>query len=1188
MPLSAPTIKSQVSVCSQHVLTEGNLTGAAVDIYQNGVTHIGQAMASSSQTWVPINPGVTLAQGDLITATQTLGTDFSGPSPQPKEVQGIPGTPPAPIFKTHLFGCAACLWLGGMVSGAKYRVTGQNQATLADEVRAEAVTGSGSSHVALNQPLWNGEKLKAEQDACGVVSGTANSQPAETYPLSKLPTPTVDTPLFECDSNIYGSDFVEGATAHMRREKMGALVQESASCSLGSVNFTASPHLDEGEEVWMWQDFKGYGGAGGDDKPDDNPYRRGCADRSDNSEKKVVLPVSQVEPPHIIEPLCANGKVVTLSNLRPGAKVVITHDGVDFIGQAVSTNAQDFYVDPLQGGKTVVARMEICGFKTGDSNTVDVNPQPANMPPPKVQDPLYSCTDVVRVRDIHPGALVLVYSTFVGEIGAAYVYDDEANITVTPALMDGDEIFAVQKGCGLVSDKSNVVQVQKPRELPRPVVVTPLYNCGEYVKVEKVVPGAIVEVYVNGNFAGGATVAEDEGSVKVNVMLVAKDQVKARQRLCDLISKFSTEVTVQEFIGAWEEKGWYDTNGNPISDSDKILAVHASLLRSGKILFFGGDQHTGSLNDSDDIDHTRLMDARTFRIQKITGLVSPPSDIFCAGHAQTADGDLLVAGGTYDWGLEGEHIDHAAANHFIGSRDSWTFDVASESWVRKGLLNHERPADFVSEHLARWQADNPSATAAQIMAKTNELTAQSDPSDPSALIHRTGGKWYPTVVTLPDGKLLCVSGHSREEDSRHNNNSLETYDPATGAWTLAGPKDADLVPRVVGRSYEYPRLVVLSDGTVFSSYNMQDGNVHKWTVGNDADAWTQVAGSIPGTPHSGLNGSATLLPFWLVPVAAGAYTPDKVLMTGGVKPQLIEPLSALPNWFDTAARQLQVSGTPPLRRNHNTVILPTGEIFVEGGVQVENDDDTRVLEAELYNPQANTWQTLPPANAVRNYHHVSLLLPNGSVYVGGSNVNAAPGLGARVFDIEVFKPWYFCRNRPVLGDVPNTLCHNSEVKVTSPDYERIAKVVIVRAGTTTHNFNCDQRMLELEMRKSEELGELTVRLPKVPNIAIVGYYLLFLLDRSNVPSEGKFIKVCKESSCFIATALYGYDSDEVRVLRNWRDEINYHVVGRAFIRAYETLSPGIARVLKRHATLQAPVRKVLNRLVSRLRANRKQ
>lgn len=1178
MVLSAPQIKSMVSECSKHILTEGNLNGATVRVYRNGADLVGEAVASSSQLWVPITNGVVLAQGQLITATQTLGPDTSPATPEPTEVQATPAMPPAPIFKTHLYGCASCLWLGGMVPGAKYRVIGQNEATGADEERASGTTSGGSSHVGLNQSLRAGEKLRADEDACGAVSSFAEALPAETYPHPKLPTPSVDTPLYQCDKNVLASDGVPGATMWMRREKNAFLVEERTQCSLGGANFSVSPILDAGEEVWVWQSFSGPKPGDGNE---DGGRQRDCATRSDDSERAIVQSASLVEPPHLLEPLCAGGTAVTLNNLRPGAVVVITHDGVEHFGQATGTGSQDFSVSPLQGGKTVQARMALCGgVETDTSNVVTVDPQPVSIPVPLLQDPLFACTDVVHVSNIHPGALVRVYSKSIGLIGAAYVYHDEADITVTPALMAGDEIYAAQKGCGLADVTSNVVVVKEPSELPDPQIVEPLYDCGKHVHVTDVVPGAIVEVYVNGNFAGGATISADSGTVTVNVMLEKEDQVRARQRLCNLVSSFGPTVTVQPFIGEWEEKQWYDTNGSPIGASDKILAVHATLLRTGKVLFFGGDQHTNSLNQSGNVDHTRLMDVSTFRIQKVTGLVNPPSDIFCAGHAQTRGGDLLVAGGTEAWRLEGEHIDHAAASHFVGSRDTWLFDATAEAWVRKGLLNTERPADFVTEHLVSWQNQNAGATPEEVQAQTALLQAQADANDPNALIHDTGGKWYPTVTALPDGRLLCVSGHPREQDSRHNNDSLETYDLSAGAWTLVGGKDADLVPRTVGRSYEYPRLFVLSDGTVFSATRMQGGNVHKWAIGNDPDAWTQVAGAMDEPdPHSRLNGSAVLLPFRLE--SGKSYRPDRVLIVGGRQPQIISPTSPNPSWENTASRQLN-SANPPLRRNLGAVILPTGEIFIEGGVQVENDDGTGIRAAELYDSDNDAWSVLPEAKVVRNYHHVALLLPNGSVYVGGSNVDAASGLGARRFEIEIFKPWYFCRSRPRLEDSPGSASHGSSFNVTSPDAERITRAVIVKCGTTTHNFDSDQRLVELPVRAGSKPGELAVDVPDEKNILVIGYYLLFILDRQNVPSLGRFIQIRPKSTCFIATAIYGADARETDVLRRVRDRLERSWHGRLLVRSYESTSPSLARLLRGRPWLQRPVRALLDRLVSRL------
>lgn len=1034
MPLIAPTIRSQVSECSQHILTEGNFSGATVKVYQNGAIQIGQGVANSSQHWVAIDAGVALQQGDTITATQTLGPDTSPPTPEPKEVQGAPANPPAPIYKTHLYGCASCLWLGGMVSGATYTVIGQNQGTLADEVRANGTSSGGSSHVPLNQPLWNGERLKANEDACGIPSGFANSQPAEQYPLNKLPPPKVDGPFYKCDTNIYGSDCVEGFFVWMRREQNAVLIQEDDSCSLGGANFRATPILDEGEDVFMWLASKGKGDDEGDDR---------CPTRSDDSATETVLGLASVPPPHVIEPLCADGVVVTLSKLRPGAKVIITHDGVEYIGQATGTGQQDFFVDPLRSGKTVHAIMEICGVKTGESNEVTVKPQPAFLPPPVVQDPLFSCTDVVHVSNIHPGALVSVYSQSIGLIKSTYVYDDEADIEVTPGLMEGDQIYAVQKGCGLKSDDSNVVTVKKPEELLKPEVVTPLYDCGEHVKVKNVVPGAIVEVYVNGNFAGGAAVAEAEGSVNVSALLEKGDKVKARQRLCDLISDFSAEVTVEAFIGKWE--GPYNT---------PVFAVHAALVYSRKkrkaqvLMFSGGAEHQYPLE-------SQLWDPETNVFTNQTW--NPPGvldDLFCAHHSLLADGRLLVMGGAI-WDVTGGN-DHAK-----GIKATYIFEPETETWKKVGDMRFAR--------------------------------------------------WYPTAVTLSDGKVLVFSG---QNESRNVVPQVEVFDPASGveAWTTL-PNSADESLAI------YPSLHLVPAGQhvgkVFYSGT-------RWQGGDAGDAaW-------PAPPQSALfdlssnnwsnvdshvhtnrtEGMAVLLPpadSARILVVGGGQT------AAGGMPKTAEIIGLKdqnPDWVTTPDMDFK-------RSNVNTVILPDGTVFVLGGHQDFKWDaslNEHILDCEIYHPDAGTgnWTQTVSMSKPRQYHSVALLLPDGRVLSAGGVAPPSPHEDQTT--MEIFYPWYTCRiPRPEITSVPDDIFYGVDFMVGTLQAESIGKVVLIRPTAVTHHTNTDQRLIELEARPSGSI-QLQVTAPSDGNLAPPGDYMLFILDKNSAPSVARFVRLQQGSS----------------------------------------------------------------------------
>lgn len=76
----------------------------------------------------------------------------------------------------------------------------------------------------------------------------------------------------------------------------------------------------------------------------------------------------------------------------------------------------------------------------------------------------------------------------------------------------------------------------------------------------------------------------------------------------------------------------------------------------------------------------------------------------------------------------------------------------------------------------------------------------------------------------------------------------------------------------------------------------------------------------------------------------------------------------------------------------------------------------------------------------------------------------------------------------------------------------------------------------------------------------------------------------KFAPCFIATAVYGDTlAPEVQSLRGFRDQVLMpHMLGRAFVKVYYTLSPPIARFLKTRPRLAAPVRRVLDAMVKKL------
>lgn len=1053
MALLPPRVKGPLSECSSRVRVEATVTGATVEVLVAGAI-VGSGTATGPAITVVVGGGA-LPPGDEVRARQQIGVDISASSPDPVVVQAKPPDIGPVGFRSHLHVCGECLWLEGLVPGAKVEVHG-NAGLL-----GTAESYDGNARVGLSSGVQAGDTITAQQEACG-EAGVPTEGPAPDFPGGdqgvRLDAPSVESPLRSCQRSVVVSDVYEGASVTLLRSGGPNLV---ACFDASALRFRVNPGLVEGETVSARQEFLE------------------CESFSDIADPVIVGPAEPVPVPVVVGPLCAEGTSVRLSGLLYGSRVRIFQAGIE-IGTAESPEegTYDFPVPPLappsHHGGGVTAQQELCGIWSDLSEEVPVDPKPEEIPTPEVAEPLFECAAAVLVRNVRLGSRVYVESAMLGApIGEVQAYDTEVLVPVAPLLAVGDEITAFQLGCGLRSERSDPVEVRPLEELGTPVVEDPLYACDRPVVVTGAVPGARVEVYVNGVYRGAATAGEDRVEVSVTGSLEVGDAVQARQRLCELVSDLGNRVVVEKFDGRWFSVG--------NEDVAQILAVHAALLHTGKILYFGGDQHTSSLNANGDVDHTRLFDCDSFAIDPIGGLPAS-ADLFCAGHCQLADGRVLVGGGTHKWrpGSDEDPHGHGGLSHFIGSRESWVFEA-----------NGPAPADH------RWR-------------RTGELVTQrpTDPDLNTTDISRTGGKWYPTLVTLPDGRAIAVSGHSREFDSRHNNDTLERFDPATDSWNYVGPDDVSIIPRSVGRTREYPRLTVLPGGTVLSSSELAAGKLHSWTIGDDANTWVEIT-----SPRSGYGGNPLYQTSVLLPLRPESEYRARVLMAGKTAAWVLDP-AASTKWTATTrvlSAHPDASDMNPERNNLDAVILPTGEVLVEGGAKDIFNDATGVKKAEMFDPEvggdSGTWRVLPAAEETRNYHSVALLMPNGAVWVAGSNVNSGTGLGNRNLTIEIFEPWYFCHTRPRISSAPSSVCVGDDFEVWTPDGDEVKQVVLVRAGSCTHNFNPDQRLIECSFEQVNPTV-LQVQAPPDASIAPPGYYLLFVLTADRVPSKGQFIKVC--------------------------------------------------------------------------------
>ena len=139
----------------------------------------------------------------------------------------------------------------------------------------------------------------------------------------------------------------------------------------------------------------------------------------------------------------------------------------------------------------------------------------------------------------------------------------------------------------------------------------------------------------------------------------------------------------------------------------------------------------------------------------------------------------------------------------------------------------------------------------------------------------------------------------------------------------------------------------------------------------------------------------------------------------------------------------------------------------------------------------------------RTYHSTALLLPDGTVFAGGSDDPAN-----RTVDLqyEIFSPPYLFKGaRPTITAAPTALTYNQQFTITTPDAASITRVAMIRPSAVTHDNDFDQRYVDLAFTVGS--GQITATAPLNANNAPQGYYMLVIVNSSGVPSVMPFLQI---------------------------------------------------------------------------------
>jgi hypothetical protein len=466
---------------------------------------------------------------------------------------------------------------------------------------------------------------------------------------------------------------------------------------------------------------------------------------------------------------------------------------------------------------------------------------------------------------------------------------------------------------------------------------------------------------------------------------------------------------------------------SPVVDTP-VVPVFDAMLPNGKVLIWDsvGDNATESNPDQ---SFTRAMVWNpaddTYKRVDVRG-----SNIFCAGFAHLANGNILVAGGNADQQLDGT----------------------------------------VETHIFNWQTET--------WTRGNDMAA---------------ARWYPTVAETANGEEVIVGGGPATAEVYQANGALR----ALSGFTKYSP-------RLYAFMGSRPDTQLSLFGPNATGYTITTSGTGVITATATRDPIFRDYGS-----------SATYDIGKSVVVGGGSVTEGGVANVPTKTAVVVNNGSGLIPTF-TSTGSLSTG-----RRQLNGTLLADGSVLATGGETSAAtsslvDLNNAATAAERWDPTTGQWTVLASASRIRQYHSTAILLPDGRVMTGGGGVCAiCVTVGYLEKNIEYFTPPYLYKkdgsgqlaSRPVISTAPASVAINANFTISSAQASSIRKVALVGLGDVTHGVDQGQRYIPLKFSASGTT--LTVTGPPTGGVAPPGYYMLFIVDASGVPSIAKIVQVAK-------------------------------------------------------------------------------
>ena len=381
-------------------------------------------------------------------------------------------------------------------------------------------------------------------------------------------------------------------------------------------------------------------------------------------------------------------------------------------------------------------------------------------------------------------------------------------------------------------------------------------------------------------------------------------------------------------------------------------------------------------------------------------------------------------------------------------------------------------------------------------------------------------RWYASAVITGDEKMFLFGGEditTLELSTIPEMIDLKNIDQ--GWQILEQSESNDLFGNKDSDEWNYPRAFLASDGNIVGiSYNKT------WVLDINNNYRVIKTGEIPLVKsgiskvleHSNPNSNdhkKDHLKLLTIGSPVGSTNSvvmiekDKILVFGGKQegdeyaPSNKVFMIDFSNSFKPQIQELKSMNFA--RSNGNATIMPDGNIFINGGTSYK-DLEFSVFTPEIYNPYTQTTQEMSNAYFRRNYHGSSLLLPDGRILTAGGDT----------WNAEIFYPPYLFTknidNQTVLAERPKIVNLDSNItrgeKISIEIDGEVSKVSLISSGSTTHAQGSESKFRNIDFTKVSN-SNIEIKLDTNPNNMQNGTYLLFVLDSSGTPSEGKIVFV---------------------------------------------------------------------------------